>query len=489
MYYLLGEIIGFASAFISGESVLRALRQASNIALPNEVLDANILVEALRRGLIDSGFLKQELLIQGIDDKRASLIVASATRLLDAPPLAASLLRGNITKEDYYAQMSKLGYTETSARLMFELQQQRLDPESVITAWRRGHFKEGDQVDYFDDLRQQGITDDRIDVLKTVTKFYPSPTDIVRFLLRDVFIPEYVHDYGMDQEYPVDADEVFGKAGVDHDIAMLFWKAHWELPSISQAYEMYQRGVIEQKDLHRLLRAQGVEPYWRDKLVAVSYNPLTRVDIRRMHKLGVLKDEDLQKAYQNIGYSPTDALRLKDFTLALTKAGLSVDQTKHEVDQAELLGISKANVIAAYEDNIIDRKTADSYLDTLGVEIYARELLLSLSDYKIDKANDTIEISVIEGEYLNGAITVDDAYAALNKLNLPAGRSEALIYKWVKRTKTKDKRPTVAEMTNFFALGIIDQETFASELSLMGYGKKYVEYFVKAELIKLQGKK
>ncbi|GAH79863.1 unnamed protein product, partial [marine sediment metagenome] len=73
-----------------------------------------------------------------------------------------------------------------------------------------------------------------------------------------------------------------GKKGLSKEWSERYWAAHWNLPSPQQGFEMLHRGVINVSELNMLLRALDVMPFWRDKLTAIAFRRLTRVDIRRM---------------------------------------------------------------------------------------------------------------------------------------------------------------------------------------------------------------
>src|SRR5262249_46554956 len=158
-------------------------------------------------------------------------------------------------------------------------------------------------------------------------------------------------------------------------------RAHWELPSLSQAYEMYHRvssspGAnpgdpvnlsdgstvyrgLSSDDLRRLQRAQGVEPFWRDKQLAITFNPLTRVDIRRMHKTGVLADAELEAQYLNLGYSLDNAVRLAQFTINLNKQEVATDIEPWRS------GI-RGHVVTAFEQGVLSADIAKQSLSNLG---------------------------------------------------------------------------------------------------------------------------
>ena len=83
------------------------------------------------------------------------------------------------------------------------------------------------------------------------------------------------------------------KAGLPEEQARNYWAAHWELPSAQMGYAMFQRRIIDHETLVMLLKSLDIMPFWRDKLIEMSYNPLTRVDVRRMYGLGVLSEEEV----------------------------------------------------------------------------------------------------------------------------------------------------------------------------------------------------
>ncbi|GAH58877.1 unnamed protein product, partial [marine sediment metagenome] len=46
-------------------------------------------------------------------------------------------------------------------------------------------------------------------------------------------------------------------------------------------------------ELDSLFMATDIMPWWREKLKAISYNPLTRVDVRRVFKMGIVSEEQV----------------------------------------------------------------------------------------------------------------------------------------------------------------------------------------------------
>lgn len=185
----------------------------------------------------------------------------------------------------------------------------RLDPIAVITAWRR------DATTYeklFNDLRDEGWTDERIEAFKFVTLFYPAPADLVRWQAREVFEPDMVARYGLDDELDKIEKEPFYKAGMTDEQIRNYWRAHWEHASWQQVVEMLHRGQMTEEEVWDWFRVVEIPPFWREKLTAISWNVPTRVDVRRFWDMRTISEERLREVYTNQGYHGKD---LDDYVL------------------------------------------------------------------------------------------------------------------------------------------------------------------------------
>jgi len=185
----------------------------------------------------------------------------------------------------------------------------RLDPISVITAWRRD---KPNYEKYFEDLKSLGWSDDRIEALKFVTLFYPAPADLIRWQAREVFEPEMIARYGLDDEFGAIEKEPFYKAGMTDEQILNYWRAHWEHASWQQVVEMLHRGFLTEAEVSDWFRVVEIPPFWRDKLIGISWNVPTRVDVRRWWDMRTITEERLREVYAHQGYHGKD---LDDYVL------------------------------------------------------------------------------------------------------------------------------------------------------------------------------
>lgn len=189
------------------------------------------------------------------------------------------------------------------------VQSYRLDPISAIVSWRRDPEK---YAWVFEDLKDQGWTDGRIEALKFYSLFYPNPADLVRWQAREVFEPRMIEKYGLDDELGGIEREPFYKAGMTDEQITNYWRAHWEHASWMQMVEMLHRQLVTEEEVWEWFRLVEIVPYWRQKLIDSAWNVPTRVDVRRFWDMGTIDEDRLREIYTAQGYHGKD---LDDYVL------------------------------------------------------------------------------------------------------------------------------------------------------------------------------
>jgi len=219
------------------------------------------------------------------------------------------------------------------------------------------------------ELRRIGIHPNYIPLYKELAYPIPPIADIITMAVREAFTPAIAARFGQYEDLPSEYVTWAGKKGLSPEWAERYWAAHWSLPSITQGFEMFQRGVISRDDLYLLLRALDVMPFWRDKLMQISYVPLTRVDIRRMYTLGVLNVSEVNKAYKDIGYNDENAARLTAFTVKLTEQAAERSKAaKTKALAAQAPTWTTAQTISFMKKGLITQDRAANELMLLGYD-------------------------------------------------------------------------------------------------------------------------
>jgi len=362
--------------------------------------------------------------------------------------------KGLITNEQFVNSMAQAGYAPHHAETMLANARTYLSVLDYITQWRRGDMREDDLNET---LRQQGLTDGDIAIIKDVTIYYPTPQDIIRFAIRDVYTTQTIEQYGLFQDYPDLLDAAAAKAGLPPDITKLYWGSHWELPSPTEVYEMFHRGFVTQQEMETYMKVADFMPFWRDKLIKLSFDPITRVDIRRMYSIGVLNEAQVTRRYQDLGYSPDDATLLTQFTVA--------EAHKSDGDA------TSAIVIASYKAGTVDRATAFTQLQSLKVNDDLANTLLDNADAGIKQELIDLEADAIIQQYQSGAIDLNEVQVQLTRIGVPARMMQLTIQRELAQARKRLKSASKSDLDSWWKTGVMGSKNYRTRMTALGYSQ------------------
>ena len=393
--------------------------------------------------------------------------------------------RDLIPQQDYVTYMRSQGINEDRAGEIFELGKQLLDGYQIIALERRGKI---DGPDVLTAIAKIGLDPGTYLKLKEVTEVIPAAGDIISFAVREVYSPEIAEAFGQFEGL----DEVVSKAAADikaigmtKETFSKYWASHWMLPSVGQGFEMVHRDVIPQVSteekplgLDRLMTALDIMPAWRDKLTAISYSPFTRVDVRRMHKLGILSDDDLVRAYMDLGFDKTKAEAMRDFTIVYNFTPPEVEQTVEDTERAKQKDLTKADILNGYRDGLLNNEESKEVLGRLGYSENEVTFYLSREDYQSDAEAVDTQLKYYHDAYVYRVMDFNEVTDRLGTLNLPSSRIEKLFEVWDIEILAKARKPTKSELMTFLRKKVIDNPTFVSEMEGLGYPAKYIDWYL-----------
>jgi len=388
--------------------------------------------------------------------------------LPDVNALILSLYRDPARNEEVREMLRQHGYSDPNIDTLFKASKTILSPDEFKALFLRGEI---DEATLTAGYKKYGFNDEEIAHLKTL--FYPIPAypDLIRMAVREAFYPDYIEEYGLMQELPGEFLEFAQKQGLSEEWAKRFWASHWELPSIMQGFEMLHRDVIKPGDLDKLFMAVDIMPWWRDKLQAISYNPLTRVDVRRVFRMGIIDREEVKRTYLDLGYNEEKAEWLTKFT----------EMQNSEADR----DLTKAEILSSYSKAIIGKQETNDMILDLGYSQDEVDILISMKEYTTVKEIKDREENRIKKFYLAGAYTANQAITALGKLDLVGAEQDSIIKLWDSERLAKLKSPTKKELDTFFTNGIIEEKIYIEEMKHKGYTDKYIGWYL--ELIAKKG--
>lgn len=357
--------------------------------------------------------------------------------------------------------MLRMGYSADVREMLKLVSWTLLNPDQIRDLYLR---EEIDKPEREKRLLSLGMKPEDLDLIDKLYYFIPGPNDLVRMAVKEAWDDNFARKWGSDLDFPGEFLEWAKKQGLSEYWAKKFWRAHWELPGPSQGFEMLHRGAIGWDDLKGLLKALDIMPGWREKLLAISYSPYTRVDVRRMYGAGVLKKEDVYKTYKDLGYDDEHATNLTVFTV---KDQLEADRS-----------LTKSEILSIYSSKIIKREAAFDMIMELGYSKDEAEIFLSKIDYDEDKKTKTKELSWVEKNYVSGLISYDEARNRLSKLNLGGDELSKLFKDWDIEKEGKLAELTFTQLQSLLISKVIDEATFKTELKSKNFSDKYVNWLL-----------
>lgn len=308
-----------------------------------------------------------------------------------------------------------------------------------------------------------GYDDKTLKNVRKITEFYPTVRDLIDFAVREAFESDenlFIHDANA---IPKPFKDYGARVGLDIDWVKRFWHSHWRLLGAGQILDAFHRELISDVDLLDYLRRLDYTERDRQLILDMSFNLLTRVDVRRIFENGLMSSQELYDYYGKLGFSEKDKI-------LMTKLGkqLRFIETK---DLRKLY-------IEQYENGLISESEIKELLLATGLDNDEILSYLEISD-----ANKELEFKLelkkqIENRFYNGDIDYDMLIKQLRGLGVSNRELERIERNAVLYDYRKVKLPSMAELKRYLKKEIIDLNTFIYYGLRLGYDEKVLLYIL-----------
>ena len=377
----------------------------------------------------------------------------------DPMTAAAVLFRMPEMKELVESDIRDQGWTQTRWDALIETAKTRLkEDDYVILRFRFGL----DEKEYKERMGELGYTPDRAEDFYHTRLFYPTPSDLVHWQAREVFEPKMVEKYGLDDESGDLDKDAFYKAGMDDPQIVNYWRAHWEHASWNQVTDMLHRGLITEDEVWAWFRLVEIPPFWRKNLIKTAYVPYTRVDVRRMHKIGTLDRDGVKRAYLDHGYDDDKAEKMTEFTLA------------YNAGDDRLL--SRSEVEKLYKAQTITRVEAETRLADLNYNEVEISLILDSANVTTLESSRALTVSNLRQLYELDLIPKAEASEKLAELGYDSPSIIALYSLWDLEKPPQIRQPSRSQLDGYLANAIIGWAEWVEEYRKLGYNDKYIQW-------------
>jgi len=431
------------------------------VTLAQRIPEASLVMDAWRQRRIDDTTAYRHLERLGFTGDTRQLILDTARPILNPSEAWSAINRGLVSEEALDSDLDRSGYSAAQHTAARELAYAPLGLSEVRDLYNRGQLS---PIQAHNHLTRAGLRDADATAVIELFSLIPGPSDLVRFAVREVFSPEVVRDFELDADLPEEFVQHAATVGLNAEWARAYWRAHWTLPSVSQGYEMLHRGVIDEGQLDLLLRTQDINPFWREKLKEISYDPYTRVDVRRMRATGVLSPEEVKKAYLDQGYDEARAQKLTEWV-----------EAEYVQDARDL---TKSEMVLAYKRGVLSAPEIRGFLADLGYQADEVEVLVAIADWQTVQAEIADRVEVIHIRYVQREIDEVGMASELGALNLPSTTEERYKAKWRIERQKNITLPSWSLLKELYNADAIKKPEVTRYLTALRYPPEVVTWMI-----------
>lgn len=361
------------------------------------------------------------------------------------------------------------GYVEPQKKLR-DAGRTRPDAFQLARLLRR---KKIEDQEYKDAIRQQGVSDQTDGSrIYDLTAAWPGLEDTIRMMVRDVADPNAVELGGLDEDFDKKwqgkLKELGEGNGVDAELAKLYWRAHWRLPSFTQLSEMLHRlrpGRVPQaeavtaKMVEDTLKMDDMAPAWVKRLMAVSYRTVTRTDAVKMYSLRTIDNAGLKDYIQDEGFPERDADNLVAFF-----------EKNRNVQEIRRSGLPPPRaLVTRYAKGLMSRDEFERIVSLITFSDEQANAMKEAGELEKRVLHRTRILAATKKALMRGVLDESDAHAQLAQADIDPGEAAELVADWMEEREAMGKLATTAKLCQWRTMGILTATEHAKALDRLNW--------------------
>lgn len=441
------------------QAIARGLYQDHDIHMPTEAarggLDEerlNVLVNLnksiptppelqamFNRGKLTYGEIHDALMRQGFEGHWRNRLIDLAHADIGLPDISAMWNRSVVNTDEAIKLGARIGYDETQVRRALELGGEPLSPMQLGEAFRRGfidskRFQRGiiqgpTRSEWFDVLEKlQFARMSTIDAASAVTQGHLSDAEGRRI----------ASDNGLEPDDFSTLIEIAGRP-----------------PGVEFAQEALNRGFIGEPEFRTMFLESAIKNRYLPLLLKMRTRLMPQETARLAYREGVYSREKTLETLQQHGFTAEDAATL-----------VSLEDSRRDETTKEL---TRAQIVDLYDEQVISRETAVSFLIDLGYNEANVELMMALAEIKRMQRFVNAAITRVRSAYLGGRIDDVEASSQLDRLGVPPDQRDNLLALWDIDRTTITKTLTPAQIRQALKRDMISTEDALVRLKAQGY--------------------
>lgn len=368
----------------------------------------------------------------------------------------------------------------------------------------------------------------------------PGAADLIHFAVKEAFSVDIAAELHLNYEFPTDITPYMQGQGLAWELGFnvetengerianvmdLYWAAHWQPISASQAFDMMHllrperlgryaaAGVNATEftilDVKRWLRINDYPPTVRENLAALSFTPLRLVDIR--HALTLNYRVRFEPGFADgIPVGIANAIQQWDRLWGVNQfrdRGVLPEDADAQVDMvyadaadkmagpARMLnrGVARrtfAIIIKSYGQGFMPRDQAFQALRNVGCNVNVANTYLDAEDAERQFRYNVTVMRALRRAFLTGAIGANRVQEGLREAGFPEARSNELLGEWQSEFNLQRRTSSTSRVINWVAQGMMTPQQGRDYLANLGWTNPDLALFLaeaQGKALKLRG--
>jgi hypothetical protein len=513
----IGQKVAYQNGLGGGNFQMLALLQQS-------IPDFGQLTEWLRRGYIDEDLFKNWLWRGAVPEEVWNYYIQMSRELLTPADMALALLRGDVTEKYAQEVANAAGITNSDFSVLVSNTGEPPGLMQLLEAYRRGFI---DKATLERGIRQSRVRDEWIPTIEQL-RYEPMPTaDAIEAYIKGYITEAQAKDYSQQNGLePTDFEALSLSAGepLSREEMTRLWRygfvteanvkdaikqsrikdayVDWAVllksapMSTADAVEAYVQGYLSLADSKSIAVMNGLREDDFEPLRLTAGDPLSKTEMLTLLRRGqVTKDQvkdalrqsrlkdsyidlalelqtTLPALYEVRALLSAGAITAAQGTQLLLEQGYSAELVKDIVSSltggtlAQTKTLTAAQVTTLYQEREITAAEYVKELEALGYSQAEAELFQEMEDWKFSIASRNQVLAKIKAQYINRAISQQQASADLDALQISAEMRDMLFDLWNLEQATNIKRLTQSEVTSAWQMDLFQNNDPAANTQL-----------------------
>lgn len=359
------------------------------------------------------------------------------------------------------------------ARKLLDAQRVRPDPLQIDLLWRRKYI---DEQDYRERMRQAGVLKDADrSQLHNLNDQWPTVSDLVPMMQRDVFDPDAVKrgklDEDFDKKFQGRAKDYAEALGMPEELMKFHWMKHWHIPSYTMGREFVHRFNnpelpenirFTEDDFKEMLKQDDWAPGYIDRMIAATYHEINLTDALRAYMIHISSDEEFKEQLGKLGYSKKNA----DFMQRYHKK-------RREIADRKAAGYPTfRTAINSYARCELTQGQLRGFINKIAIDEDQQRAALEAADLSRSMWERKQTIRTVKRPFVQGIYDDAQAIEELQKSNVDPDCVASLLEMWKRERLRKGRQLTPDQLCDMYAKGIIDAQLMLLALVRIGWDQE-----------------